>query len=289
MIINNEQVKNKLEQRLKVKTLDDMFYGIIKNGTNCSDFESKAILENARRIYHLNNYQQERGLAPGQLKIIGIDAREPAGKPLSECQKKEAIVTLDAGDEDQKVRFSKDYSKEQGVSALRRFRLVRITQESCDQGALLTQEDIAFRYLNCSVSSIRRDVQLFRKLGISIPTRGQQKDIGRGTTHRVEAVKRFLLGKTVTTIAREIFHSPGAVERYIFTFSRIIFLLKRGFASQDIAFTIKASVKLVEDYIGLFNQFNTDVHKSKMDEIAHLSNSLFEGEIEVKKNRWEVN
>lgn len=284
MIISNGQTRENLEKRLKVKTLDEMFYSIIKNGTNCSAFESKAILDNARRIYRLGDYQYRDCLTPGQLKVIGIDAGEPAGKPLLECQKKEAVVTLDAGEEDHKVRFSNYYSEDQGVSALRRFRLARITQEACDQSVLLTQEDLAFRYLNCSVSTIRRDVRLFRKLGISIPTRGQQKDIGRSSTHRVEAVKRFILGKPLTEISREIFHSPIAVERYINTFSRVIFLLKRGFSPQQIAFTIKASVKLVEDYIALFNRLDTDIHKNKLDEIARLSNPFFDEESKLKKN-----
>jgi len=211
MIISSEQRKDKLENRIKIKTLDNIFYTIIKEGTNCSAFEARTILENARRIYRLGDYPEERSLKPGQLKVIGIDTREPAGKPLSECQKREAIVTLDAGEEDYNLRFSSHGAKDQGVSALRRFRLARIAQEACDQGVLLTQEDLAFRYLNCSVSTLRRDVRLFRNLGISIPTRGQQKDIGRGTTHRVEAVKRFVLGKPVTLIGRDIFHSPAEV------------------------------------------------------------------------------
>ncbi len=272
-----------LEDRLKVKTLDNIFYTIVKDGTNCSSFEARTILENARRIYRLDESRKEYGLKPGQLKVIGIAAQEPAGKPLSDCKKKEAIVTLDAGSEDHNVRFSDYWSNEQGVAALRRFRLARITQEACDQGVLLTQEDLAFRYLNCSVSTIRRDVRIFRELSIAIPTRGQQKDIGRGTTHRVEAVKRFIFGKPITVICREIFHSPTSVERYITTFSRVLFLLKRGFRSQDIAFAIKVSLRLVEDYIRLFNEINTDVHKDKLDEIANLSNPFFEGEIGGEK------
>jgi hypothetical protein len=284
MIISSGQRKDKLESRIKIKTLDNIFYTVIKEGTNCSTFEARTILENARRIYRLGDYQEERSLKPGQLKIIGVDAREPAGKPLAECQKKEAIVTLDAGEEDYNLRFSHPEAEDQGVSAMRRFRLARITQEASDQGALLTQEDLAFRYLNCSVSTIRRDVRLFRKLDITIPTRGQQKDIGRGTTHRVEAVKRFVLGKPVTAICRDIFHSPASVERYITTFSRVVFLQKRGFTGQEIAFIIKVSVKLVEDYILLFNQLDTKAYKSKLDEIAHLAAPLFEGDVAVKKN-----
>jgi len=287
MIISGEQRKDKLESRVKNKTLDNIFYTVIKEGTNCSAFEARTILDNARRIYCLGDDQEERNLKPGQLKIIGLDAKEPAGKPLAECQKKEAIVTLDAGEEDYALRFNPPGAEDKGVSAVRRFRLARMTQEAYDQGVLLTQEDLAFRYLNCSISTIRRDVRVFRKLGITIPTRGQQKDIGRGTTHRVEAVKRFVLGKPVTTICRDIFHSPTSVERYITTFSRVAFLQMRGFSVQEIAFIIKASVKLVEEYLLLFDQLNTKTYKSKLDEIAQLSFPFFEGAVEGKKKAGE--
>lgn len=171
MMRNGEQRKDKLESRVKNKTLDNIFYTVIKEGTNCSAFEARTILEKARRIYRLGDFQEERNLKPGQLIIIGLDAKEPAGKPLTECQKKEAIVTLDAGEEDCTLRFNPSGAEDQGVSAVRRFRLAQMTQEAYDQGVLLTQEDLAYLYLNCSVSTIRRDVRVFRKLGISIPTR----------------------------------------------------------------------------------------------------------------------
>jgi hypothetical protein len=88
MIISSGQRKDKLESRVTSKTLDNIFYTVVKEGTNCSAFEARTILENARRIYRLGDHQEERNLKPGQLKIIGVDAREPAGKPLVECQKK---------------------------------------------------------------------------------------------------------------------------------------------------------------------------------------------------------
>jgi hypothetical protein len=57
MIINSEQRKDKLERRVKVKTLDNIFYTVIKEGTNCLAFEARTILENARRMNRLGDYQ----------------------------------------------------------------------------------------------------------------------------------------------------------------------------------------------------------------------------------------
>ncbi|MHC1567972.1 MAG: DUF1670 domain-containing protein, partial [Candidatus Syntropharchaeia archaeon] len=61
-----------------------------------------------------------------------------------------------------------------GLAALRQARLARVTHEAWDQGVSLTQEDIA------------------AKRGVIVPTRGQQKDIGPGVSHKVEAVRLFM-------------------------------------------------------------------------------------------------
>jgi hypothetical protein len=70
--------------------------------------------------------------------VTGILSSEPAGKALEECRKGQAIVTLDAGQEDREIRARF------GIVALRRARLLRICVEACEQGIHLSHEDIAF-------------------------------------------------------------------------------------------------------------------------------------------------
>ena len=36
MIISSEQRKDRLENRIRIKTFDNIFYTVIKEGTNCS-------------------------------------------------------------------------------------------------------------------------------------------------------------------------------------------------------------------------------------------------------------
>lgn len=275
MIINAQHRKAKLDERLRSKHLDEMFFSLIHKGTNCSTFESRAIVEQARRIYNLGDPNPDSGPRSGQLKVIGIDAQEPAGKALGECLKKEAIVTWDAGEEDHQVRFGPYGSDEKGVAALRRLRLARITQEAYDQGVLLSQEDLAYRYLNCGLRTIRRDVSLFKAEGIWIPTRGQQKDIGRGTSHRVEAVRRHVAGKPLTQIAREMYHSVAAVERYVHTFSRVTYCTQQGFSPQETAFALRISQALVREYIALLDQLKDSPQKDRVEELVDLATPLF--------------
>ncbi len=77
---------------------------------------------------------------------------------------------------------------------IRQRRLCRICDEAREQGGLLTQEDLA-HILMCNTKTIRRDIKALKEREISVPTRGQQKDIGPGVTHRNIIVKKWLEGK----------------------------------------------------------------------------------------------
>jgi hypothetical protein len=43
------------------------------------------------------------------MMVVGVSLTEPPGRPLSECQLKEAIVTFDAGEDDAKIREEGGY------------------------------------------------------------------------------------------------------------------------------------------------------------------------------------
>jgi len=144
-----------------------------------------------------------RIIAAGQMIWRAIDESEPPGKPLRECRFKRIRLTMLSIDEDLEVL------KNYGHSAKRGQQILRITQEAVDQGALLTQEDLAM-LLDCDVKTIRTDIKRYRqKHGVVIPTRGNKKDIGPGLTHRDRAVELFIQGKDAVAIARDLNHSLG--------------------------------------------------------------------------------
>jgi hypothetical protein len=204
----------------------------------------------------------------GQVKILGIAASEPAGKPLSECKMKKAVVTLDAGKEDEEIR------KKYGLAALRQARLARITREARDQGVTLTQEDLAFKHLNCGVRTVRRDLKALATRGVIVPTRGQQKDIGPGVSHKVEAVRLYIERTTYTEIERTMKHSLTAIKRYILTFSRVAYLTERGYTTKEIAFLVQISERLTQDYQVLYFKYKEDpAYKDRLDEILALNSA----------------
>lgn len=191
MIITSSQQKANLEERLQSKTVDQMFLTSVQSGANCPPFVARAILEVAKSTFNIEDSASDNSniIKPGQMRVLGVSNSEPAGKPLKECSLAEAVVTLDAGIEDQVIRLAGGKS---GVTDLRRKRLLRITTEALEQGVLLTREDIAYRILNCGMRTITRDVKYFQRLGIQVPLRGYCKDIGPTLTHKTQIVEHFI-------------------------------------------------------------------------------------------------
>lgn len=251
-MMRNKLVEEKeRQQRLDSKTLDNQFRRRIEEGASCSPFVSQAILLTAKEVYPLSPQDEGANLGLGQLRLLVVAANEPAGKALEECQKVTVRLTLDAGIEDFELRAR------YGVIGLRRARVLRLATEACEQGGLLTYEDLAYRLLNCGVRTIIRDVAEFQKEGVNVTTRGQQQDIGPGQTHRVQAVRLYLEGFEANEIARRLYHTMSSIENYVTTFARVVLLIDKGYVDEEIRFVIHRSAALVAAYRKLYDEFRT--------------------------------
>lgn len=249
-MIRTRVIEDQLRRgRLDAKTLDNMFRRRIEEGANCSPFVSQAILAAVKEIFAVGPDDADHQLGTGQIRLLVVAAEEPAGKALEQCQKVSVLLALDAGQEDYQVRLA------HGVEGLRRRRILRVTAEAREQGGLLSYEDLAFRLFNCGVRTIVRDVQALRRREIEVPTRGQQRDIGPGQTHRVQAVRLYLKGFEANEIARRLYHTLGSIENYVTTFARVAFLVGKGYGDDEIAFVIRRSSPLVAAYRQLLAEF----------------------------------
>ena len=249
-MIRAKVIEDKLrEGRLDAKTLDSTFRRRIEEGANCSPFISEAILNTVKDVFAIGPQDADHQLGLGRIKLLVVAADEPAGKPLARCQKVNVELTLDAGQEDYQVRLA------YGIEGLRRSRILRVTDQAREQGGLLSYEDLAFRLFNCGIRTIVRDVQALRRRQIEVPSRGQQRDIGPGQTHRVQAVRLYLQGLEANEIARRLYHTLGSIENYITTFARIVILANRRYADDEIAFVIRRSSPLVAAYRRLYAEF----------------------------------
>ena len=236
------------QERLDAKTLDNLFRRRIEEGAKCSPFVSQAILQIVKEVFPLHAEDLGKQLDLGQVKLLVAAAHEPAGKSIEECQKVTVLLTLDAK-EDWTIRVR------DGVTGLRRSRILRLASEARDQAGLLSYEDLGYRLLNCGMRTLVRDIAALRRRGLEVPTRGQQQDIGPGQTHRVQAVRLFLQGKEANEIARQLYHSLSSIENYVTTFARVVFLAQKGYGTDEIAFVIHRSPALVAAYRQLYEEF----------------------------------
>lgn len=280
MIQTYAHQKELQEARLDLKTIEGMFTNLITDGTNCSPFESEVIVEKAKEVFAIGDHAEGNILQPGQMIWTALDMNEPPGKPLKACKLRRIILTHIKPKEDAEVRRS--YNR----SAKRQQQINRMAVEAQEQQALLTQEDLA-EILDTDVRTIRRDIQHLRERGISVPTRGQQKDIGPGVTHRVQAITLFLEEKEPLEIARNIKHSLTAVERYIDTFCRVVYCQRRFRNTLQTALVVGVSVHTVNTYLGLHTDACDDpAYRERIAEIEERGRIYYKN-VDFKKNHGQ--
>lgn len=240
-----------LTQRLESKSVKNAIINNIAHDFNLTPILAEAYFSQIK-YYFLEHANLE--LSSGQLHYLAVDDREPAGKPVSLCKKKSVRLTVHDADKDLQVY------KEKGLSGLRHHRLLRITKEAIEQGALLSYEDIAF-ILTTSVITIKRDMAYLRRTGLTIPSRGWRHDMGRGSTHKTQILDLYLSGYQFSEIEKRTHHSETAVKRYIQDFSKIILLFTKGFSVDQIRITTGFTNRLIGEYKNLYNKHHQQGNK----------------------------
>lgn len=241
-------------KRLESKTLDAQFKAAVVEGLNCSPFEAAAVLDVVQEVYGAALGGAEVGALPGCMTLIAVDAEEPAGKPVGDCQKRTIRLRVHRGEVDDRCLQQK------GAEAFRQSRIADLCQEALSQGALLTREDLAYRVFFVSPRTISRDLQALRQAvpQTPIPLRSMVHDIGPVLTHRTQIVRLALQGKTTTQICTIMRHSPAAVSNYVSTFTRCAQLVRQDLQVGQIAFLLRRGRGLIQRYLDLLEECRTD-------------------------------
>jgi hypothetical protein len=232
---------------------------------NCSQFEAKAILNAVYETYQ-PFFDNSGAMKPGQVLFEVVSIENSAQKKLSECKMVSVVLTLDAGEEDLQSR------EQLGVQGLRRHRLQRVVTEAFQQGGLLTVEDIANRLLNCGERTVCRDIKAFKDQGVVLPLRSVIRDMGKSISHRALIIKQWLSGKEYTEIARATHHSIDAIANYVDKFKRVVCLAKNNYEIKTIAFLVKLSPSLAQEYYDLYHSIDAVPHRSEeLDDLIKKS------------------
>jgi predicted transcriptional regulator len=259
---------NSAEGRMALKTPEASLLHILESEFDLSYREAREVVSTAREVLGLDRPTDQ--VRPGQVRRVVVSLKAPFGPPLSETERVEVTLTVDAGAEDAEVRAK------QGREALRQGRILRLAGEVLEQGGVLTEEDLA-SVLHVTRRTIERDVHALRAEGHLIQTRGHIKGVGRGQTHKVRIIEKWLDRESYDRIAQWVHHSPQSIKRYISTFLRVVTLQCQGRSVAEIAFLAGTTPKLVQDYLMLYERLQTQPHRlEKLNEELERVGGLVE-------------
>jgi biotin operon repressor len=259
-------------ERLEAKSPEEAIIDQISRDFNLAPVMARTYFEQMQSYfeYYLG---LERDV--GQMTFLAISVDTPPGRAVAECKRVAINLTLDSADDLEALR--------RGVAALRQSKIQRLTREAQDQGALLTQEDLA-RLLCASRSTIKRDIAHLRASGIDVPTRGQVKDIGRGSSHKSQIIGDWLAGYTYSQIQYRRWHAISSIERYCQGFQRVVRLHHHGLNVDEIRCSTGLSERLISEYLALCQTVGPENDRLHM--LLSKPDPATKEPAEIKKGVW---
>jgi hypothetical protein len=204
----------------------------------------------------------ERYLRYGQLvwMAVPVDELPQKGKSIAKTRMKPVILTYLASEDIDTIRDG--FTSRQ----LRINRMIRWCEEAYDQGALLTQLDLAVLLNVCD--SVVSTNEYKRASGRILPTRGNIHDMSGAITHKREIIALYLQGCLTPTIARKTRHSKDSVDRYIRDYEAVK-LVRTATADVDkISQITHLSKRVIKQYLDLIP--DSSAVDGPTDELANI-------------------
>ena len=206
---------------------------------------------------YFNTYiGQERG--EGQITYRAIPENVPPGIEVVKIKTLPVRLTVVENSDIELASESQD--------KLLKHRIVRLSNEAFDQGGVLTQADISL-ILGVSLRTVNRKVKELKDEGIVVPTRGNRKDIGPGTSHKAKIVEMYLTGYDFTEIKRRTRHSSEAISRYLNDFARVAVLSDKGHTLTEIRIITGHSERLINEYLELREKLESEESEARMNQL----------------------
>ena len=260
-----------VQERMREKSARKSIEVELQHGYSLSPVEAQIL---ASRVEQLIDDRLGRSRQEGQITYQAIAADESGGKPLKECRKVPVHLTLIAEGDSQTWA-------EEGTEALRRVRVHRMVYEALMQGGLLSQEDLAC-VLGVGTRTIKRDFSYFRNQGHSLPSRGEVRDMGRGVSHKVAVIRKYVQDLNLTRISRQLGnHGIGSMTRYLRNFAAVMALEDRGLAPAQMQSIVNMSVKLIEQYRELYKELNVPEYRRTLERLRQQVLPVCTGNVEA--------
>lgn len=192
-------------------------------------------------------YTDNSFLKQGQMvwPAVPTDEYPKKGKTMAQTQLKPVVLDI-ISDSDIEDMQQPIHHRE-----IRLKKIERWTQQAFDQGAVLSQLDLAVLLTTSSNTAgdyVREYQSLYNR---ALPTRGNIQLIGGGQTHKKEIIALHLTGYLVPIICKKTNHSREAVERYIRDFESVRLLSTKFDEVDVISRIIRLTPSVVKQYLDL--------------------------------------
>ncbi len=232
--------------RLNEKNMLHTIQTELQQGYNLSPVEAQAL---AQYVQQLIDAQTGLARQPGQIIYQAIAVTEPAGKALKDCRKVAVQLTIHSA-EDMQSWASQD------METLRQLRVHRLVYEALAQGGALSQEDLAC-VMGCSLKSIKRIFAYYRQQGHPLPSRGEVQDMGRGVSHKIPVIRKYVQDLSFSQISQHLHnHGLRSMARYLRHFALVMILQERGLTPAQMQSVIGISENLIQQYRDLYTELN---------------------------------
>jgi hypothetical protein len=145
---------------------------------------------------------------------------------------------------------------EQGSKALRQVRIHRLIYEALAQGGALSQEDLSC-ILGVSQRTVKRVFASFRAYGRALPSRGEIQDMGRGVSHKLPVIRRYVQDLSLSRISRSLGqHGIDSMARYLRHFALVMILTDRELSPRQMQSVIGISENLITQYQALYTELD---------------------------------
>ena len=252
--LTKTQIQLKKMRRLKDKNLSQLLlYRFINHyGYDKGEVTAKAIIDDILKLiddYFLVSSIDDdlHHIHYGQLvwMAVPVDEYPQRGKNIAATRMKPVVLSFVNDEDISHIAHGFD------SKTLRKKRLERWTDQAFDQGALLTQLDLACLLGVCD-AVVSQYVQEIQHNGKILPTRGNIHDLSGAVTHKREIITLYLEGYLTPEIAVKTKHSKEAVDRYIKDYHSVEILWKHSITDLDkITQLTRLSKRVVQQYIDL--------------------------------------
>jgi len=247
---SKESIAERRYHRIKGKSLKKVLIDRFLNhyGYDKGVVTASAIVEDIlTTVESYYRYSDNSFLKPGQMVWHAVPINEMPAKGKSIYQTALKPVVLDIiSDSD-----IEDMRKPIHHREIRIKKVERWTQQAYEQGALLSQLDLAVLF-GVNEFTAGNYVREYHSLyGRALPTRGNIQQIGGGQTHKRQIISYYLKGYLVPAICQRTNHSKDAVERYIRDFEAIKLLSSKFDDLNTISLITRLSKGVVSQYIDL--------------------------------------